>query len=99
PDDAFSWQLQRLTGGEWATVASGTNAQTDSGSAVAVTMRSPAVGPGTYRYVFAVADNTSANSYQVQIDNILVRYPDGSNEVVGGAGQAGDPQIIMTADQ
>lgn len=99
PGDEFSWQLQRLTSGEWATVASGTNAQTDSGNTVAVTMRSPAVGPGTYRYVFGVEDNTSANSYQVLIDNILVRYPNGTNEVIGGAGQAGDPQVIMTAGQ
>src|SRR5690606_16478955 len=57
------------------------------------------VGPGTYRYMFEVEDVGGGGNYQVLIDNILARYPDGADQVVGGAGQVGEPQIIMTADQ
>ncbi|MGY1408093.1 Ig-like domain-containing protein [Luteimonas sp. A611] len=97
--DEFSWQLQRLEGGTWTTVGSGTNAQTNTGQNTAVNMKSPIVGQGTYRYVFGVEDRSPGGDFQVQIDNIRYNYPDGTNTVTSGAGQAGNPQIIMTAGQ
>src|SRR5690606_26114293 len=60
--DQFTWQLQRLDGGDWVNVGSGTSAQTNTGATTAVTMRSPIVGPGTYRYVFGVEDNSSSGN-------------------------------------
>src|SRR5690606_13098043 len=97
--DTFTWQLQRLDGGEWVAVGSGTNAQTNTGATTPVTMRSPIVGPGTYRYVFEVEDSAGGGNYRVQVDNIQVNHPDGADTVTGGAGQVGNPQVIMTADQ
>src|SRR5690606_25150003 len=86
--------------GAWTPVDSGTNADTNTGSGSAVTMRSNVVGAGDYRYVFSVAANTSgsgsSNEYKVFIDNIQANYPSGSGQVTGPGGQ---PEIIMTDDQ
>ena len=92
--DTFTWRLQQTTdgGATWATVDSGTNAQTTT----AITMGSSVVGAGTYRYVFEVEDKTTNNNYQVRIDNVQINFPDADNNVTGPAGQ---PQIIMSADQ
>jgi len=96
--DEFTWRLERTVdnGATWKTVDSGTNAQTNTGASSAVTMKSDIVGPGTYRYVFEVEDNTNPGNYQVQIDNIQANYPQGT-DIVRGPG--GESEIIMTADQ
>lgn len=94
--DRFTWELQKQVGGVWQYADSGTNADTNTGASSAVLMRSNIVGPGTYRYVFTVEDNTANADYRVFIDNITVNYPSGNGTVFGAGGQ---PEIIMTGDQ
>ncbi|MEG2266874.1 MAG: calcium-binding protein, partial [Acinetobacter sp.] len=98
--DTFTWTLQRLNGSTWSEVDKGTNAYMadHSSNTTSIDMKSDPIPTGTYRYVFAVEDKTAAGEYVVLVDNIAVQYPNTTNVVTGGAG-AGDPTIILTADQ
>lgn len=103
--DSFVWYLQKLENGEWLTLEVGGNASANDTSSSSSdkntgqkTFQTGILDKnGEYRFVFEVADNSSdGGSYKANIGNFQYNTSD-TNDILSG--NAGQPDVIMTAEQ
>ena len=99
--DSFTWYLEKYnaTIGEWEIVEVGSNASAKdtASSSSKKLMQTGILEAGDYRFAFEVEDKTdNSKDYQVLINNFNFNKSNGSDTITG---MAGNPDIIMTAEQ